>query len=40
MLAMSPAGQFKRRVEEIAGARLSQIPKLIDDFIAGTVEIF
>jgi S-adenosylmethionine synthetase len=36
----APAAQFKRRVEEVAMDCLSHIPQLIDDFIAGTVEVF
>jgi S-adenosylmethionine synthetase len=35
-----PVSQVKPRVEEIAQEHLSRIPKLIDDFVAGTVEIF
>ena len=35
-----PATQFQHRAEEIAVDCLSHIPKLIDNFIAGTVEIF
>lgn len=36
----APPDQFKRSVEEIAGDRLARIPQLIDEFIAGSVEVF
>jgi S-adenosylmethionine synthetase len=35
-----PPARFKRRAKEIAVACLDHIPKLIDDFVAGSVEIF
>jgi S-adenosylmethionine synthetase len=36
----APAVQFKRRVEEVAGDCLARIPKLIEDFIAGSIKVF
>ena len=30
----------KRRVEEITADQLAKSPKLIDDFVAGTIEVF
>ena len=36
----APTGQFKKCVGEIADDRLTRIPQLTDDFIAGTVEIY
>jgi S-adenosylmethionine synthetase len=35
-----PVDRCRRRVEEIAVDYLSGIPKLIDDFVAGSIEIF
>lgn len=35
-----PVSQVPPRVEEIVQEHLSRIPKLIDDFVAGTIEIF
>ena len=35
-----PVTQFKQRVEEITADRLAGVPKLIDDFMAGTIEVF
>ena len=35
-----PAGRLRRRVEDIAAAQLSRIPKLIEEFVAGAVEVF
>jgi S-adenosylmethionine synthetase len=32
--------QFQQRAAEIADDQLARLPKLIDDFVAGTVEIF
>jgi S-adenosylmethionine synthetase len=31
---------FRQQVEEIAAVQLARIPKLIDDFVAGTVSVF
>jgi S-adenosylmethionine synthetase len=36
----APAAQFKPRVSEIASDRLAHIPKLIEDFIAGSIKVF
>ena len=35
-----PLNKVRRSVEDVAADRLSHIPKLIDDFIAGTIDIF
>lgn len=35
-----PCGQLGPQVEETVGACLSQIPKLIDEFVTGTIRIF
>lgn len=35
-----PIGPLRKRVEEIAADRLAHIPCLVDDFVAGTVEVF
>ena len=35
-----PVAQFERRVDEIARAQLGRAPELIEDFIAGTIEMF
>lgn len=35
-----PATHFKQRVEEIAADRLAGIPKLIDEFTAGLIEVY
>jgi S-adenosylmethionine synthetase len=35
-----PVAQLKQRVQEIAADHLSRFPKLIDDCIAGTIEVF
>jgi S-adenosylmethionine synthetase len=35
-----PVSQLQPRVKEIAQEHLSHIPKLIDDFVAGTIELF
>jgi S-adenosylmethionine synthetase len=35
-----PAGRLKSRVEEITASHLSRIPVLIDEFVAGAIEIF
>jgi S-adenosylmethionine synthetase len=35
-----PVGQLKQRVQEVAADHLSRFPKLIDDCIAGTIEVF
>jgi S-adenosylmethionine synthetase len=31
---------FRRQVEEVAAVQLARIPKLIDDFVAGTIPVF
>jgi S-adenosylmethionine synthetase len=36
----SPVAQFERRVDEIAGACLDRTSELIDDFIAGAIDVF
>jgi S-adenosylmethionine synthetase len=36
----APADEVKTRVEEIAVDRLASIPRLIDAFVAGTIELF
>jgi S-adenosylmethionine synthetase len=36
----APADEVKTRVEEIAADRLASIPRLIDAFVAGTIELF
>jgi S-adenosylmethionine synthetase len=35
-----PAGQLQNRIDEIAADRLAHIPRLVDDFVAGKIEIF
>jgi S-adenosylmethionine synthetase len=35
-----PVGQLRRRAEEIATDCLSRIPKFIDEFVDGTIEVF
>ena len=35
-----PVAQFQKRAGEIADDQLARLPRLIDDFVAGTVEIF
>ena len=35
-----PVSKIRRCVEDVTADRLSHIPKLIDDFIAGTIDIF
>ncbi len=35
-----PTVQLQNRIDEIAADRLAHIPGLIDDFVAGEVEIF
>ncbi|HZQ14104.1 MAG TPA: methionine adenosyltransferase [Pseudolabrys sp.] len=35
-----PVSKVRRCVEDVTADRLSRIPKLIDDFIAGTIDIF
>jgi S-adenosylmethionine synthetase len=35
-----PVTQFKQQIEEVVTDRLSRVTKLIDDFIAGTIEVF
>jgi S-adenosylmethionine synthetase len=36
----SPASQFKAGAEEIIAERLDNIPRLVDEFVAGRIEIF
>jgi S-adenosylmethionine synthetase len=35
-----PASQLRSRVEEIVAANLSRVPKLVDEFVAGAIEVF
>jgi hypothetical protein len=35
-----PALQFTAKAEEIAAERLDNIPRLVDEFVAGRIEIF
>jgi S-adenosylmethionine synthetase len=35
-----PVAQLRQRVEEITADRLAYIPRLVDDFVEGTIEIF
>jgi S-adenosylmethionine synthetase len=35
-----PASQLRSRVEEIMAAHLSRVPKLIDEFVDGAIEVF
>jgi S-adenosylmethionine synthetase len=35
-----PASQFKAQAEEIIAERLYNIPHLVDEFVAGRIEIF
>ena len=35
-----PVAQLKPRVEQIAAAQLGRIPKLIDEFVAGAIDVF
>jgi S-adenosylmethionine synthetase len=35
-----PASQLQPRVAEIAAAHIAHVPKLIDAFVAGTIELF
>ena len=35
-----PATGFQKRAKEIVAARLSDIPRLEDEFVAGAIEIF
>ena len=35
-----PAAQLRKRIEEITADRLAYIPRLVDDFVAGTIAIF
>jgi S-adenosylmethionine synthetase len=32
--------KFKRQIEDVIADRLARIPKLIDDFVAGTIDVF
>ena len=32
--------QLRPRIEEIAADRLASIPRLVDDFVAGGIEVF
>jgi S-adenosylmethionine synthetase len=36
----TPIAQFERRVEEMARTRLARTAELVDDFIAGTIDVF
>ncbi|MEX0752691.1 MAG: methionine adenosyltransferase, partial [Xanthobacteraceae bacterium] len=36
----TPVAQFERRVDEIAHAHLGRTSELVDDFIAGAIEVF
>ena len=36
----TPIVQFERRAEEIARAHLARTPELVDDFIAGAIDVF
>jgi S-adenosylmethionine synthetase len=36
----SPVAALSSRINEIAAGHLSRIPKLIDELVAGTIEIF
>jgi S-adenosylmethionine synthetase len=35
-----PASRFKARAEEIVAERVGNIPRLIDEFVAGRIEVF
>ena len=35
----APAGELKRQVEEVVTDQLSRAPKLVDDFVAGTIAV-
>jgi hypothetical protein len=35
-----PTAQVKSRVAELAAHRIAQIPMLIDEFVAGSVDVF
>jgi S-adenosylmethionine synthetase len=35
-----PVAQLRKRVEEIAADRLAYIPRLVDDLVAGTIDVF
>ncbi len=35
-----PAAQFKEQAGEIAADRIARIPRLVEDFVAGTVQVF
>jgi S-adenosylmethionine synthetase len=35
-----PPGQLRPQVEEVVVDQLSRAPKLVDDFVAGTVAVF
>ena len=35
-----PAAQLQNRIDEIAADRLADIPRLVDDFVAGKIEFF
>ena len=35
-----PASQFQVEVEEIIAERLDNIPRLVEEFVAGRIEIF
>jgi S-adenosylmethionine synthetase len=36
----TPVAQLRKRIEEITADRLAYIPSLIDDFVAGTINVF
>jgi S-adenosylmethionine synthetase len=35
-----PVAQLRKRIEEIAADRLAYAPRLVDDFVAGTINVF
>ena len=36
----TPVAQFERRAEEVARAHLARSPELVDDFIAGAIDVY